>query len=130
MVAVPCIICAKCHRIYHQYRSRKRHTKGLYAGNGCVPTATNFSSIQTKPEDASQPASSSPHHSIFVSSCRSSVVNTDFNKTVEQKADIHWLPCQEDSKHASLQKAMHRSSSVPVHCCTTASNLVITPYTP
>ncbi|CAH8658501.1 unnamed protein product [Heterobilharzia americana] len=62
--------------------------------------------------------------------CRSSVVNTDFNKTVEQKADIHWLPCQEDSKHASLQKAMHRSSSVPVHCCTTASNLVITPYTP
>nr|CAH8875476.1 unnamed protein product [Trichobilharzia regenti] len=130
MIAVPCIICAKCHRVYHQHRLRKRHSQGLYLVDGRAPVTSDSSDVQVNRTDTPQPASSSPHNSIFISSCRSSIANIDQRQTVEQKADIHWLPWQE-SKHNSPRKVMHRSKSVPIHCHEYSSNnLVIPPHTP
>ncbi|KAH8867696.1 E3 ubiquitin-protein ligase [Schistosoma japonicum] len=130
MIAVPCIICAKCHRLYHQHRLRKRHSQGLYMVNGRLLTTSVSSNVQNDQTNTLQPTSPTPHHSVFISSCRSSFVSVDQQPTVEQKADIHWLPCHNESKCASSHKVMHRSSSVPVHYCTASDNVVMTSHTP
>ncbi|CAI2735276.1 unnamed protein product [Schistosoma spindalis] len=131
MVAVPCIICAKCHRLYRQHRLRKRHSQGLYMVNGRVLNTPVSSNVQNDRTDTPQPTSSTPHHSIFIPSCRSSIVSVDHRLTVEQKADIHWSPWQNESKCTSTRKVMHRSRSVPAYCCTVPLNsLIMNSHTP
>ncbi|VDP79618.1 unnamed protein product [Schistosoma mattheei] len=131
MVAVPCIICAKCHRLYRQHRLRKRHSQGLYMVNGRVLNTPISSNVQNDRTDTPQPTSSTPHHSIFIPSCRSSIVSVDHRPTVEQKADIHWSPWQNEFKCTSTRKVMHRSKSVPAYCCTVPLNsLLMTSHTP
>lgn len=131
MVAVPCIICAKCHRLYRQHRLRKRHSQGLYMVNGRVLNSPISSNVQNDRTDTPQPTSSTPHHSIFIPSCRSSIVSADHRPTVEQKADIHWSPWQNEFKCTSTRKVMHRSKSVPAYCCTVPLNsLLMTSHTP
>lgn len=114
MIAVPCIVCAKCHRVCYQKRLRNRHSQGLY-----IPSKTNQNSLDDRSENHVQSmkidenpdnVNTSTIHSPVITTRTISSTLAQLNSSQstidqiggletqsmmnvqQQTADIHWLP--------------------------------------
>ncbi|VDP39561.1 unnamed protein product [Echinostoma caproni] len=83
IVSVPCILCAKCHRVYLQRRLRKRHGDGLVKPHATEPLSSCQSEeLSRRGLAATAAVEADPAHP--------STMETTKTTVVAEKVDIHW----------------------------------------